>query len=332
MTPVIAMPGCFPPDSGRALADAGALPELPALSALLHGARRLPGETDWRGGVLAVLGMVEAGSQSATSPARVAACAAEVGMGMDVCLVQPVHMAAGISRVFLADAGGAGLAVDEREALRLAFNAEFGSANVCLHAVGQGWLLQAPFAAAADAGDPVLSQGAALAREPARTAAARALRLLGAEVEMWLASLPFNSARQSQGVPRNAFWFWGGTSMHELPPAMLSPHVICSNALPDAWLAGLAAHCQTPVQLVHNWREVRDTANALIVLQSQGVATAQHLAQWHSNWIEPALQDLKARRLRSLRLQIGGDAWQWPAPLMSQWLRRRKPWWQMVSA
>jgi hypothetical protein len=333
MTSAIAMPGCRLPDSGYEGGLNASLPALPALSALLHGARRLQDTEDWRSGMQAALGMSGIGA----TPARVAASATGLAVGMSICLVQPVHVVAGISRVFLGDAGSSHLSSSDRETLRTAFNAEFGSTDVCLHAVGNGWLLQAPFAAAADEADPALRVGEALAREPARLEAARSLRRLGAEVEMWLAGLPLNVDRQLCGAPPiNAFWFWGGATVGELPRPLPLPRVICGLGEPGPWLLGLAAHCAVPLRQASGWREVRDAnqgVDALIVLQPAGLAGATpHLAEWEDAWFEPVLRDLQAGRLPALRMQIGCRAWQWPAPRISRWLRRRQPWWQMVSA
>jgi hypothetical protein len=219
----------------------------------------------------------------------------------------------------------------------MAFNAEFGSMDVCLHAVGNGWLLQAPFAAAADVADPALSVGEALAREPARLEEARSLRRLGAEVEMWLTGLPLNIDRQLCGAPPiNAFWFWGGATVGELPRPLQLPRLICGIGEPDPWLLGLAAHCGVPLRQASSWRALRDTdqgIDALIVLQPSDLAdAAPHLIEWESAWLEPVLRDLQAGQQPALRLHIGCGVWQWPLPRVARWLRRRRPWWQMVSA
>ena len=244
----------------------------------------------------------------------------------------PVHVVAGMSRMFLGAPEAYALEAAQREQLRLAFNAEFGAADVHLHAAGSGWLLEAPFAAAANDGSPESLLGAALAREPAVSAAGRSLRRLGAEVEMWLAGLPFNVARESRGEPPiNCIWMWGGATAHRAPPPGRVPDALFTNMEPDAWMAGLAAHCGIELQQARAWDEIRDTRGALVILQpSSHGAVLPLLPAWESHWFEPVRRDLASRRLDSLRLQIGHSAWQWPAPRLTRWMRRRRPWSQRV--
>lgn len=325
MTSLIAMPA-IAPVAGETL------PELPALTQLLQGATRLPVASDWRSGVQDGLGL---GQTGATPPALVAARAVPGLMpGSSLCLATPVHVVAGISRMFLAPADSFALAADERESLRLAFNAEFGAADVQLHAAGTGWLLQAPFASAATDADPEGLGGAALAREPAGTGAARSLRRLGAEVEMWLATLPLNTAREKRGAPPiNCFWFWSGVETGALPVLTRTPGGLFSNLPADPWLAGLATHCSRSLRHASGWEDVRGTADALVVLQPLELGCVRRLLPaWEATWFEPVWRDLAARQLPALRLQIGRSSWQLPAPRLTRWLRRAQPWWQAVSA
>ncbi len=335
MTPLIAMPASAPlvtEPGDRAARGAAALPELPVLSALLRGAARLPATAGWRSGVLAALAMPESAGMTPATVAARAIPALQPGVG--VCLALPVHAVAGISRMFLATADSFVLDAAEREALRVAFNMEFGAPDVHLHPAGSGWLLQAPFAAAANDGSPESLVGAALAREPARTAAGRLLRRLGAEVEMWLAALPLNRDRERRGAaPINCFWFWDGAAAGPLPVPGQMPGGMFSNVEADAWVAGLAGHCGTPLQPALAWDDVRDTAGALVILQPPLLGDAtQQLSAWEAAWLAPAGRDLAARRLPALRLQLGHSAWQLSAPRLTRWLRRARPWWQAVSA
>jgi hypothetical protein len=331
MTPLIAMPASLPdPETGSGAVLAEAMPALPALSAMLRGATRLAVANDWRSGVLEALSI-----DPAVAPAGVAASAiAGLQPGACICLVMPVHAIAGISRMFLATADQYTLEPDERETLRAAFNAEFGAPDLQLHAAGTGWVLQAPFAVAADDASPELLVGAALAREPARTDTSRALRRLGAEVEMWLATLPLNLDRQARGhSPINSFWFWGGTMTTALPQPGQRPRALFSNLEPDAWLAGLASHCGLRVQQAQSWADVRDAMDAVVILQSSRPGESmQDLPAWESAWLDPAFRDIQSRRLPALRVQWGASAWLLPAPRLTRWLRRSRPWWEMLSA
>lgn len=328
MTPVIAVPGFRLPDLGPGARDQAALPELPGLSALLRGARRLPDAADLCSGVIGALGVRDvAGAPSSC----VAACATTLGSGTEICFARPVHAVTGINRVFMGDAGSLRLNADEQESLRQAFNEAFGAPGLQLHPTGSGWLLQAPFAAAACDADPALLAGSALDRAPARSAALRLLRRLGAEIEMWLVNQPVNQARHARGeMPVNAFWFWGGAAMVSLQRPTHAPGLIASNRPPDPWLAGLAALCDVPVRQALHWDEEKDAAGVLIALQQSATNLAAQLEEWDRHWFEPVLRDLDAGRLSALRLQIGGSGWQWPAPRIRRWLRPRRTWWQML--
>jgi hypothetical protein len=327
MTPLIALPAATLP-----VADFDHLPPLPMLSAMLCAATRLPAATDWRGGAQALC----AGAVGAAGMAEIAACAlTDVANGTAVCLVTPVHAVVGISRVFLAPGDQALLAPLERESLREAFNTEFGTDGMHLHAVGNSWLLQAPFAAAASDASPEDLQGAALARDPARTEQARALRRLGAEVEMWLSALPLNRDREARGMaPINCFWFWGGAHAGGLLPSQQRPVAMFSNVEADAWQTGLARYFGLPLPArVRMWSDVTQPGGALIVLQPPGQGDSlTYLPAWESDWFEPAWRDVRAGVLPALRIQIGAQAWQLPAPRIQRWLRRARPWWQQVQA
>jgi hypothetical protein len=251
-----------------------------------------------------------------------------------VCLATPVHLVPGISRMFLAPADSLAVDADEQELLRLAFNQEFSSPGVQLHAAGAGWLLEAPFASAANDPDPDSLGGAALTREPAVSGAAKSLRRLGAEVEMWLAATPVNRLREQRGLPPvNCIWFWGGAQVAARAPPVQRPVSLFSNREPDAWLAGLAARCNAPLQQVRHWDAVRGTAAALVILQPPALGDViRQLPAWEADWFEPVWRDMSARQLPALRMQIGSSAWQLPASRLARWLRRSRPWWQAVSA
>jgi hypothetical protein len=321
MTPLIALPA----------ATGNLLPELPALTRLLHGATRLPSTAGWRSGVQAML----APGLSGLVPAHIAAGAVPaLQPGSGLCLATPVHVVPGISRMFLAPADTLTVDADELELLRLAFNHEFGAPGLQLHAAGAGWLLEAPFASAASDPDPDSLGGAALTREPAASGVARSLRRLGAEVEMWLSATPVNRLREQRGVPPvNCIWFWGGAEVSALAPPVQRPGGLFSNREADAWLAGLAIRCNTPLQQVQHWDAVRGCAAALVILQPPALGDViRQLPAWESDWFEPVWRDLATRQLPALRLQIGTSAWQLPASRLTRWLRRSRPWWQSVSA
>lgn len=343
MTPLIALPAPWlpEPDAPEALAGDG-LPQLPALSALLRRARRAGSFTDWRQGV-----QMSLGAGAGVAPVQLAAQALPAAARAGLCFAAPVHVVAGISRVHLPPGGRLQLQVTEEQAWCAAFNQEFGSASLRLHcaAAGGHWLLEAPFADAARDPAPEQLVGEALQRQPAAEPAARSLRRLGAEVEMWLAAHALNREREARREPVvNALWFWGGARALP-PPRLRQPRAILTHAETDAWLAGLAGHCAVPVMAARNWQVALGSLAAgpptgpaadpssqplLIVLAPDAYGTGR--AYWRmleENWFAPAWQALRTGEIAGLRLQIGRTAWQVPRRSPLQWLAWRRPsWWQ----
>jgi hypothetical protein len=246
-----------------------------------------------------------------------------------------LHVVAGMTRVHLPPGGILLLDEREREAWCNAFNAEFADAGVQLLAAGSGWLMTAAFAQAADDAAPELLLGAALERSPAQGEAARALRRLGAEVEMWLAAHPLNEARAARQAPAvNCFWFWGGAGPHHPAPFVHEPHSVSSNMEADPWLAGLASHCSARLHAgVADLHQAMQQQAALVVLQQPAQRSPwEHWSWLEAQWFAPASQALRAGALQSLRLQIGGSAWRLPHVSPLRWLRRSRPWWLVVGA
>jgi hypothetical protein len=332
MTPLIAMPAARSRLPEPVATGDARVPALPVLSTLLHGARRSAGVADWRCGVLSAIGMPDAGQ---CGTAMIAACALpEIRPGSGICMAAPVHVVAGMSRMFLGPPESFSLDPARREELRLAFNSAFAATDLRLHSVGSGWVLQSPVAAAASDGSPESLLGSALERGPALSEAGRSLRRLGAEAEMWLATLPFNVLRAERGEPPiNSIWFWSGATTRPVPAPQLGPGGVFTNVEPDAWVTGLASLCDLPVRQARSWSEVRDTPGALVILQPPLPGDVmRHMAGWERDWFEPVRQDLESGHLTGLQLHTGRDAWQLPAPRVVRWLRRARPWWQVVSA
>src|SRR5690606_2166074 len=323
MTPLIAMPGPWLPEAvpGRE-PHAESLPPMPMLTRVLRRGRRLPDAPDWRTGVMAALGLPQH-----VAPAAVAARAAGLSAGTAVCLAAPLHLVAGLSRVHLPPGGRLPPAPAEEQAWGAAFNAEFGGGGVTLHvlAPGGGWLLEAPFAAAARDAAPEAITGAPLQRHAAQGAEEKALRRLAAESEMWLAAHALNRARAARGEqPLNALWFWGGTRAAPLP-ALPSLAGIATCGLADAWLAGLAAHTgqtlhaardletalatatpSTPASAAGDGAITMQPTTALLVPAPDSDGATRHYWQMiDEQWMAPALRALQAGRIAALRVQAG---------------------------
>lgn len=337
MTPLIAMPGPWLPEAipGRE-PDSAILPPLPYLSRLLQRGRRLPDAPDWRAAVLQALGL-----PSQLPPAVVAARATGLAAGEALCFAAPLHLVAGMSRVHLAPGGRLRFDAEEESLWREAFNAEFASSGVSLLAAAPagGWMLSAPFAAAARDVAPEGLDGAPLERRAAQGAQEKALRRLAAESEMWLAAHPLNRRREAGGAPAfNALWFWGGAQVQVLP-ALRRPLQVIANGTHDAWLGGLAAHAAVEVRCAGDFTSALQSidrhADGDVLLVPAVDADAVPLQQWQGieeQWIEPAMRAVEDGRIAGLRVQIGAAAWQWPVRGFAAWLRRdRRSWWQIAG-
>lgn len=330
MSLLIALPG---PHQAFITAQDGAaherLPAMPALEGLLARARRLPAARDWRSGVLAALGM----ESVALPEVSLAACNLPAVRGAGLCFAAPLHVVAGISRVHLPPGGWLRLG-DEAGAWCASFNAEFGGPDLQLHEVPGGWLLATDCAAAARDAAPEVLIGEPLARSPAVGEQERALRRLGAEVEMWLNDHPLNRSRESRGLPViNCLWFWGGSRAGTVPPVPAAPGTWRYSGEPDPWLVGLAAHCGAHAQEVADWQALPAGGSTVLALPAPRAGrAADGWQRLDASWFGPAAQALGAGRLRSLRLQIGPSAWQIPDSSPLRWLRRRRPWYRQVAA
>jgi hypothetical protein len=307
------------------------LPALPVLAALLARARRLPRAVDWRAGVLTALGgPADRGMFPAVTVA--ARAAPSLPAGTALCFAAPLHLVAGMSRVHLPPGGWLRLDPTDAACLVQDFNREFGDPQLQLHAVTGGWLMVAPFAAAARDAAPEDLVGEPLARVPARDAAERVLRRLGAEVEIWLAGHPLNRAREARQLPAvNTLWFWGGAQVTQIAALPRAPRAVFVAGDADAWLAGLAAHCAVPLDSAAAWHSLAPARDALLVLAPPPAgASTQHWLNLETQWFAPAARALRSGAIDALRLQIGASAWQLPDPSPLRWLRRSRPWYQQV--
>jgi hypothetical protein len=333
MNLLIAMPGpVLPETEAHVPGMRETLPALPALSTLLARARRLPSAPDWRAGVLAALRGT--GSVAAVPAVAIAARALPAAPGLALCFAAPLHVVAGISRVHLPPGGWLQLEAVEAARWVDAFNREFGGADLRLHETAGGWLLAAPFAAAAADPSPESLIGQPLSRIAARNDAERALRRLGAEAEMWLAAHPINREREARHLPPiNSLWLWGGGQAVELPLFERPPHAAFFAGAADPWLAGLTAHCAVPLCRADNWQGLASPGEALLVLAAppEGISAA-HWQQLEATWFEPAARALRDGSLDALRLQVGGSAWQLPDRSPLRWLRRRRTWHERLRA
>jgi hypothetical protein len=302
------------------------LPQLPALSQLLHLGAAGARHEDWRAGVAADLG---AAALAAFAPAQVAACAATgLAPGSAVCMADAVHMVAGMASVHLHPAGLLRLDADSLAELQFQFQREFGTRDQALCAAGDGLLLAAPEAAVADACDPARLLGSPVEAARSADVTHRALRRLGVEVEMWLPGLALNRIRERRGeLPVSALWFWGG-GKGALPQVDAGGAQAWQHAYGgDPWLHGIWRNLEHRAAMpARGWDDME--ASALVVVS----AARSSLPQLESDWFAPALRDFLAGRMSSLALRIGGQRWELGSRARSRWWRRSRPWWQVLAA
>jgi hypothetical protein len=313
--------------------EAGAraqLPELPAMSELLNMGRTGARHQDWRAGLAADLGESALGD---IAPAPVAAWAVEALAGSAVCMAQPVHLVAGMASVHLHPAGLLLLPADSATELQFQFAREFGVRDQALFVAGDGMLLAAPEAAGANAGDPARLLGCPVEASPLFDPQQRALRRLGVEVEMWLPGLAVNRDRERQGeLPVTALWFWGGGNGALRDVGIPGARYWEQAYGGDPWLHGIWRKVMgRNVLAARTWDDVE--SSALIVAS----AARASLLQLESDWFAPALRDLRAGRMSSLSLRIGGQRWDLGSRPRSPWWarsawRRSRPWWQALAA
>lgn len=327
MRRLLAVSDFYPVPGEVALGGNAAFPPLPALCELLRLGVAGESHTDWRTGLAADLGAATLGT---SAPASVAAFAVDgVAPGISVCMATPVHMVAGMASVHLHPAGLLALNPHEAAQLQLAFEREFGDASQRLHLAGSGLLLESSLGASASAPDPAQLLGSPLEGFRTPDAARQELRRLGVEVEMWLTGLQLNREREARGaLPVSALWFWGGGAA--------KPDLVGANLQfdlkqwgqaygDDPWLCGcwrrLTGQSVTAVQ---GWEQI-PTQSAVSV-----VSAVRGLPQLESGWFEPALRDLRARKVASLTLRIGGRCWELKS--RRRWWRRTRPWWEVLAA
>jgi hypothetical protein len=323
------------PDLPAAADQAPGMVDLPALSELMRHGTAASADRDWHSGLLRDLGALVL---AAAAPAEIAAHALALTPGSRVCLATPVHVVAGMSRVHLHAAGVLSLGIGQRQRFQAEFAAQFG-AEPLLHEAGEGWVLEAPWADAANDGDPADWRGAPLSREPASTAQQRALRRTGAEIEMWLAGSQWNKQRELRGeLPANLLWLWGGGRVAGQPEVPALRALRLHAAQVDPWLAGIAALSGQAVQHLPpqwsgaDWREeAQGNASKAFVLATSGM-DARQWQELERCWFEPVLRDLRARRLDSLTLRLGRRSWQIRLRFWRGLLRRSLPWWQAARA
>ncbi|MDB6011959.1 MAG: hypothetical protein JWL65_4209, partial [Gammaproteobacteria bacterium] len=127
------------------------------------------------------------------------------------------------------------------ESFALDFNRTFGDSSLRLTPLAAGdFLMQGPATLTAATTEPALALVADLEASLPKGNEAKALKRLGAELEMWLHAHPLNETRRRRGeLPVSTLWLWGGT------PAQAGQTPVFAAGGPDS---AAGAHVATPTQ------------------------------------------------------------------------------------
>ncbi len=280
----------------------------PLLERLLARADESSAVTDWRADAFRVMAP-DAQSMPAVAAAALFAARGEVD-GEWVFLATPVHYLAEMTNVRLAADGIVALRAAEAENLADDFNRVWHDAGVRFVA-GKSAELFCVFE----------RQLRATTRDPEEMLDrhidgylpggedAPRLRRLMSEIEMWLFDHGVNRGRSAEALPPvNGLWLWGGgPTLESMPPV-------------QGWAAGGA----DPFFRLFG-AAGREPAAVIVVAESPGAGAWREV---ESRWLEPALEQLRSRRLTRLVLSAGARCYRVSARWSRRVWRRARPWWE----
>lgn len=318
----------LPEEAGRDAAFPAAL-ALPHLDWLLRfaQARRI---ADWRRWLAADLGRADLAK---LSDATLAAHAMpDSTRGDSVWLATPVRLEARLDHVRLLERGLPRLALPERVEWCEEFARAF--APYALHDAGpRGFLLTGIAPAQIVTVDPARLLDADIGRALPSGVAARELRRLGAEIEMWMHAAPINLARERAGQPRlSSLWLWGGGLNTDAPRAAAPPPAASSPLGfhgDDPAFAGIA-HAMSgapPAAAPAGFDAMPELPDRLIVeLTPMNGATDESLSALDVNWFAPARAALSNGTLPALDIVANDRCFRIVARSGWRFWRRRISW------
>ncbi|HEX4676096.1 MAG TPA: hypothetical protein VH209_12250, partial [Steroidobacteraceae bacterium] len=128
-------------------------------------------------------------------------------------IATPVHLIAGLTSLHLDRRSILRLPAEDLEGFAQDFNRTFGDSDLRLTPLAAGdFLMQGPATLTAATTEPARALVADLEASLPKGNDAKALKRLGAELEMWLHAHPLNETRRRRGeLPVSTLWLWGGT-------------------------------------------------------------------------------------------------------------------------
>ena len=213
---------------------AGVAPAVIAASGAVEFAPAVPAATDTA---------AELADSERAGHVRVAAHKSVAPRGATAWLATPVHLIAGLTSLHLDRRSLLRLSPADLEDFALDFHRTFGDSGLRLLALpGGDFLMEGPATLSAATTEPARALVADLEASLAKGSDAKALKRLGAELEMWLHEHPVNEGRLRRGeLPVSTLWLWGGgaspTQLNSSPASPSSPSDVAFGS--DAYLIGL---------------------------------------------------------------------------------------------
>jgi hypothetical protein len=179
--------------------------------------------------------------RAVTEPS-IAVLATEQRTDSTAWIASPVHLIAGLTSLHIDRRSILRLSPADLESFAQDFNRAFGDTSLHLVPLANGeFLLRGPATLSAATTEPSRALVADLGAALPKGSDAKALKRLGAELEMWLHTHPLNEARQRRGeLPVSALWLWGGGASLQFTPLPGSLKTRGDLAFgPDPYLIGL---------------------------------------------------------------------------------------------
>jgi hypothetical protein len=235
-------------------------------------------------------------------------------------IATPVHLIAGLTSLHLDRRSLLRLSPTDLEQFAQDFNQTFGDSDLHLLPLPAGdFLLEGPATLTATTTEPARALVADLETSLPKGNDAKALKRLGAELEMWLHAHPLNEARRRRGeLPVSTLWLWGGglRVTGRTHPAMFTGASNTDAAAAfgtDPYLAGLlrlhgGPVCALPDQLNNLPGDPRPRRAIFVAEVTPMLQTNAHwsvfeaLAELDRRFVSPALSALRQGTVESVIL------------------------------
>jgi hypothetical protein len=325
----------FFPDTLSAPAEQAA-PRLAGLETLLAKSRRSPLPQGWRAWLAQRFATPEI---AALAPAELVARAWLAPSEAKHWLATPVHYFAGLDSVHLHPEGLLQLSAQEQAALVTDFELVFADTPWRLHGNGARELLLCGPSLDADSADPAQFAGLNPSAGLPRGTELATLRRLGVEIEMWLHEHRVNQDRGARGeLPVTTLWFWGASA----PPRASNAGRAISTAGGSLRLYGGDTYAQAlwrlsgresaslPANLQGALASEAST-HLLIIPTLDAGAVVGALQRLEVDWLAPALQGLRARRLSGIHLLTGTHSYELRWLDLARFWRPLRPWTEQMA-